>query len=122
MGPPLPHQPSPLDGLANAPLPQEPPPLPVGGLPNAPPIHPGPLPRPRSADPLAVASLACGIVSVCLACAWCVSLPVGAVGLIFAQVSKDRSGLRTAGLICSIVGTLMSLVFAGIGLLGSLTE
>ncbi|HZW06077.1 MAG TPA: hypothetical protein VFF65_03050 [Phycisphaerales bacterium] len=104
------------------PLPTTPPPLPPTAFLHAPPIQPGPLPRPPGVDPLAVASLACGIVSVCLACLWCASLPVGATGLIFAQVSKDRSSLRTAGLICSVVGTLMALVFAGIGLLGSLLE
>ena len=99
------------------PPPPPPPPPPVFANP---PTEPGQL-KPRSGpDALAIASLICGILSICAVCVWCVQLPLGISGIVCGYVSKDRSGLRTAGLVCSIIGTLIGLAFVAIAIISNL--
>lgn len=86
---------------------------------DAPPQHPGPMPRPKGADSLAVASLILGIVGlVSLPVTLCIcpgiNAPLPIAGLICGLVSKDRGGMRTAGVICSAVGLVFSLILLAI--------
>lgn len=97
-----------------------PPTLPVGRT--APPVVAGPLPTLKGPDGLAIASLVCGILSLATFCMWCVSLPLGIAGLTCAYVSRDRSALRTAGMVCSIIGTVLGLLFTALYIVSSVME
>lgn len=97
-----------------------PPPLPTEHT--APPIVAGPLPQSKGPDGLAIASLVCGILSLATFCMWCLSLPLGIAGLTCAYVSRDRSALRTAGMVCSIIGTVLGLLFTALYILSSVTN
>ena len=62
----------------------------------------------KKANGLAIASMVCGILSIVLTCVPYVnyaSLILAIVGIIMAAVSKKqgKSGMATAGLVCSIV-------------------
>lgn len=64
---------------------------------------------------MAAASLVLGIVSlVCSIFSFSfVGLPVGIVGIILSVVAKKstpKNGLATAGLVCSIIGTVFSAI------------
>jgi len=77
---------------------------------------------------LAITSMVLGIISVVSSTAGCfcmgpfVGLPCGVIGLVFyfmarpaireARVSPGSSGMNTAGLVTSIIGTAIGLIFA----------
>jgi Domain of unknown function (DUF4190) len=76
--------------------------------------------RPPGQPGLATAGLVVGIVSI-LAPILCgvFSLPIGIVGIILSIMGRNQArerglptNMATAGLICSIVGTVLALLFA----------
>lgn len=67
-----------------------------------------------SGEGFAIASLVLGIISILTCCCCLLGLLLGILGLIFALVSKKGKtwdGMIIAGLICSIVGMVLSLGF-----------
>ncbi len=73
---------------------------------------------PQKTDALAIVSLVLGIASILLGC--CVTylgIALGIGGIVCSVMSKkkQKSGLATAGMVCSIIG----IVFALIWIIGS---
>ena len=73
-----------------------------------------PVQNPNPAGGLAVASLVLGIVGLVFAFlfVW-IGLICSVIGLVFAIVAKNngnRSGMRTAGFVLSIIGLILSLI------------
>jgi len=68
----------------------------------------------KKTDALAVISLVTGIISLLLMCCYpYVGIFFAIAGIILAIVSKKKngkSGLATAGLICSIIGVVLSVI------------
>ncbi len=72
---------------------------------------PTPQPGPQPAAGLATASQVCGILSLVLFCCLFFPLPIAAIVLgIIARVQGNRSGKPKAGIICGIVGLVLSIV------------
>ena len=66
-------------------------------------------------DALAIAALVLGIVSIVVCCCSGIfSIPFGIGGIICAVLSKKngKSGMATAGLVCSIIGLVFGIVSA----------
>lgn len=64
-----------------------------------------------SGEGFAIASLVLGIISILTCCCCLLGFVFGIIGMIFAFVAKkDRTwdGMKIAGLICSIVGLVLS--------------
>ncbi len=81
--------------------------------------------EPEPSKGLAIASLVCGIVSIVFCCTSWIGGLVGIAGLITGILAKSKrqggSGMSTAGIICSVIGILLSiimLVFIGLAALG----
>lgn len=71
-------------------------------------------------DTLAVVSLVLGIVSlVVCCCSGLFSVPFGIGGIICAALSKKngKSGMATAGLVCSIIGVVFGILSTILGVL-----
>lgn len=64
---------------------------------------------------LAIASMVCGIVSLCLFCLWYISLPCAIVGLVLGIVSMKKKaggrGMATAGVVTSIISLSLVIIF-----------
>ncbi len=67
---------------------------------------------PKKTDALAVVSLVMGILSIVMCCCYGIGAIFGIPGLICAILSKKKakSGLATAGLVCSIIGLVLSVI------------
>lgn len=71
---------------------------------------------------MAIASMVLGIVSIVLCCIWYISVPCAIIGLILGILYNKKgtkSGMATAGIVCSIIAiVLVVLVFilAALGL------
>lgn len=75
----------------------------------------------KKTDALAIVSLVLGILSILLACCSYIALLPGIPGIICAILSKKqngKSGLATAGLVCSIVGIVLGIIMTILGVLG----
>lgn len=61
---------------------------------------------------LAIVGLVLGILSIVLSCCYGIGILFGIAGIICSALSKKKgkSGVGTAGLICSIVGTVFSVL------------
>ena len=75
-------------------------------------------PEPQKTDTLAIVSLILGIGAILMGC--CITylgIALGIGGIICSVMSKkkQKSGLATAGMVCSIIG----IVFAAIWIIGS---
>jgi len=75
-------------------------------------------PEPKKTDTLAIVSLILGIAAIVLGC--CITylgIALGVGGIVCSVMSKkkQKSGLATAGMVCSIIG----IVFAVIWIVGS---
>lgn len=75
-------------------------------------------PEPQKTDTLAIVSLILGIAAIVLGC--CITylgIALGIGGIVCSVMSKkkQKSGLATAGMVCSIIG----IVFAVIWIVGS---
>lgn len=69
----------------------------------------------KSSSGLAIASMVLGIVALVLSCCvYFVSIPCAVVGVILAAVSlkgkKGGKGMAVAGLVCSIISLIPSLI------------
>lgn len=77
----------------------------------------------KKADALAIISLVAGILSILLACCYpYVGVVLAIVGIVLAIVSKNKngkSGLGTAGLICSIVGVVLTIIMIILVVIGA---
>ena len=77
---------------------------------------------PNKADALAIISLVAGILSIVLCCAMYWAFIPGILGIVFSIISSKnngKTGVAKAGLICSIVGMVLALLWliVGVGLL-----
>lgn len=80
---------------------------------NTPYQQPVPPEGPQKTDPLAIVSLVLGIASIVMGC--CVpilSIALGIGGIICSVTSnkKQKSGMATAGLVCSIIGIVVGAI------------
>lgn len=72
-------------------------------------------PQPQKTDALAIVSLVLGIAAILLGC--CVTtylgIALGIGGIVCAVMSKkkQKSGLATAGMVCSIIGIVFALIW-----------
>lgn len=66
----------------------------------------------NQSNPLAVVGLVMGILSIVFACCYGIGIIFGIAGIICSALSKKKgkSGVGTAGLICSIIGTVLSVL------------
>lgn len=69
-------------------------------------------PEQKQSNPLAIVGLVMGILSIVLACCDGIGIVPGIAGIICSALSKKKgkSGVGTAGLICSIIGTVFSAI------------
>lgn len=64
-----------------------------------------------SGDGFSIASLVLGIISILTCCCCLLGLIFGVLGLVFALIAKKGrawDGMKIAGLICSIIGLILS--------------
>lgn len=77
--------------------------------------------EPKQTNALAIVSLVLGIASIVLGCCtgW-VGLVCGIAGIVCAVISKKqgKSSLGTAGLVCSIIGLVLSILILVLAVLG----
>ena len=126
-----PPDPTPGDPVGQPPPPRPsgtPPPAPPGAQPPPPPPGYAPAPRaPAAAIPqqpgqpgIVVAGLVLGIISI-LAPILCgvFALPIGIAGIICSYIGRDQArgrglptSMATAGLVCAIIGTVLSVLLA----------
>lgn len=76
----------------------------------------------KKTDALAIVGLVMGILSIVLACclAYIAIIP-GIVGIVCSVISKKqngKSGMATAGLVCSIVGIVVAIAITILGVMG----
>lgn len=60
-----------------------------------------------------IASLVLGIVSIVVCCIWYISIPAGILAIVFGImqiVKNEKRGMAIAGIICSAVGVIASIV------------
>lgn len=71
-------------------------------------------PQSEKLNSFAVASLICGLISILLCCTGVLSLPLGALGILFAVLSKrldkPMSSFSITGIVLSTLGILMGLI------------
>lgn len=71
-------------------------------------------PEERSINSFAIASLVCGILSILMCCGGILSLPFGALSILFAVLSRRRGrrmpGMSIAGIWIGCVGILMGVL------------
>lgn len=97
------------------------------------PTPPGPMSYqspPPSGAPLsqgmAIGSLVCGIASIVLFCVWWLSIPLGIVAVVLAVMVKGKiargeasgAGLAKAGMICGIIGAVLSILITVLAIVG----
>ncbi len=68
--------------------------------------------EPKGTNVLAILGLVFGILSILACCFWYIALILGIVGLVCSIASKKHSktGLATAGIVCSIIGIVLCIV------------
>lgn len=71
---------------------------------------------PEKTNPFVIASLVCGICSVVLCCTGILSVPLGALGILFTilacQKGKSMSPMSITGLVLSIIGLVLGLIMS----------
>ena len=71
---------------------------------------------------MAIASMILGIVSIVLCCAWYISLICAVAGIVLGVLHNKKgakSGMDTAGIVCSVIGIVLTVavwILAVIGL------
>lgn len=67
-------------------------------------------------SPFTIAALACGICSLVLCCTGVLAVPLGALGILFTVLARQRgksmSALSITGLILSIIGLVLGLILS----------
>jgi len=67
----------------------------------------------NQSNTLAVVSLVMGILSIILCCCYGIGIVFGIAGIICGAIAKKKGqskGLSTAGLVCSIIGSVFSVI------------
>lgn len=74
--------------------------------------QPVPPQEPKKTDALAVIALVLGIASIVICCNIYLSIALGIGGIVCSVISnkKQKSGLATAGMVCSIVGMVLAVL------------
>lgn len=71
-------------------------------------------PAPEKLGGFSVASMICGMISIILCCTGILSLPLGAMGILFAVLShrrgKSMPSMSLTGIILSCIGIVMGLI------------
>ena len=103
-------------------------PTPGGPMPGAPmpgaPMHYQQ--NPQASQGMAIGSLICGIASIVFFCIWWLSIPLGIVAVVLAVMAKGKiargeaggAGLAKAGMICGIIGAVLSLLITVLAIVG----
>lgn len=68
----------------------------------------------NKADALAIISLIAGILSIVICCTTYYSLIPGIIGLVCSIISKKqngKTGIATAGFVCSIIGCILAVLW-----------
>ena len=82
--------------------------------------------QPKKTDGFGIAALIMGIISLLCCCLYPVAWFIGVLGIIFAIVSRKKmgsfSGMAIAGLVCSILGTVISFFLLGSVILTIITD
>ncbi|MDE7270468.1 MAG: DUF4190 domain-containing protein [Acetatifactor sp.] len=67
-------------------------------------------------SPFTIAALACGICSLVLCCTGILAVPLGALGILFTVLARQRgkrmSSLSITGLVLSIIGLVLGLILS----------
>lgn len=67
-------------------------------------------------NPFTIAALACGICSLVLCCTGILAVPLGALGILFTVLARQRgkrmSSLSITGLVLSIIGLVLGLILS----------
>ncbi len=90
-----------------------------------PPPVPSNYQEPNKTNVLAILGLIFGIVSIVTCCVWYLSAILGIAGIVCSILSKKngKSGMATAGIVCSIVGLVLCLViFVFVVIIGTSSE
>ena len=86
--------------------------------------QPIPPQEPKKTDALSVIALVLGIASIVICCNIYLASPLGIGGIVCSVISNknQKSGLATAGMICSIVGIVLAVlaIFFSVGFLAML--
>lgn len=70
---------------------------------------------------MAIAAMVLGIVSIVLCCIWYISVPCAIIGLILGILYNkkgEKSGMATAGIVCSIIGIVLVLAVVILAVIG----
>ena len=84
---------------------------------------PPPVRQPPEGNALAITSFVLGLISTISVCICYISVPLGITGLILGFVAKKQAagnGMRTAGIVLSILGIVVSLAFILLIFLGAI--
>lgn len=72
-------------------------------------------PAPKKKNAFSIASLVCGIISIVVCCCGFLSLPMGALSILFALLArrkgKSMDGMCITGIVTSVVGMICGIVF-----------
>ncbi len=76
-------------------------------------------------NPFSIASMICGILSILVCCCGFLSLPFGALGILFALLARRKgqsiSGMSIAGIVTSAIGMVCGVAFLVLSFSGTLT-
>lgn len=99
---------------------------PPGATPGGPVTYQAPPPGAQASQGMAIGSLICGIASIVFFCVWWLSIPLGIVAVVLAVMAKGKiargeaggAGLARAGMICGIIGAVLSLLITILAVVG----
>jgi uncharacterized membrane protein len=85
-----------------------------------------PPPGAQANQGMAIGSLICGILSIGFFCIWWLSIPLGIVAVVLAVMAKGKiargeaggAGLAKAGMICGIIGAVLSILITVLAIVG----
>lgn len=76
-------------------------------------------------NPFSIASMICGILSILVCCCGFLSLPFGALGILFALLARRKgqsmNGMSIAGIVTSAIGMVCGVAFLVLSFSGTLT-
>ena len=101
-------------------------PTPGGPMPTGPMQYQTPPPGAQASQGMAIGSLICGIASIVFFCIWWLSIPLGIVAVVLAVMAKGKiargeaggAGLAKAGMICGIIGAVLSILITVLAIVG----
>lgn len=101
-------------------------PPPTGAPPTEPMSYQSPPPGAQPSQGLAIGSLVCGILSIGTFCVWWLSVPLGIVAVVLGVMARGKiargeasgAGLAKAGMICGIIGAVISILLFILAMIG----